>query len=47
MQPTSFKIKPAGSDRFEPTKLLTRNTYSLDQASVSGHEVPDLGGVPC
>lgn len=33
LEPTSFKIKPAGSDRFEPTKLLTRNTYSLDQMS--------------
>ncbi|KAL4451835.1 hypothetical protein ABPG75_007497 [Micractinium tetrahymenae] len=31
MEPTSFKIKPLGSNRFEPSTLLTRNTYSLDQ----------------
>ncbi|KAL4424901.1 hypothetical protein ABPG77_002124 [Micractinium sp. CCAP 211/92] len=33
MEPTSFKIKPVGSERFEPSTLLTRNTYSLDQMS--------------
>ncbi|KAL4451834.1 hypothetical protein ABPG75_007496 [Micractinium tetrahymenae] len=33
MEPTSFKFKPVGSSRFEPSTLLTRNTYSLDKMS--------------
>ncbi len=27
-----------GSERFEPSTLLTRNTYSLDQASSRGNQ---------
>ncbi|PRW58503.1 33kDa oxygen evolving of photosystem II [Chlorella sorokiniana] len=35
MEPTSIKVKVPGSSEFEPSTLLTRSTYSLDQMSGS------------
>ncbi|KAI7845585.1 hypothetical protein COHA_000873 [Chlorella ohadii] len=35
MEPSSIKVKMPGSKEFEPSTLLTRNTYSLDQMTGS------------
>lgn len=33
MEPTSFQVRPLGFQKFEPTTLLTRNTYTLSEMS--------------
>lgn len=34
MEPSAFKVKPVGAKEYEPTRLLTRSTYTLDQVRV-------------
>lgn len=45
LEPSAFLVREEGRDEFDPSKVLTRQTYTLDMVSGGGGRRPPRGGV--